>query len=57
MESVLDLIRRDRRGEVTDVSIIRACVACFEELGVDDDSRYGRVKFYKSEFENKFLEV
>jgi hypothetical protein len=57
VESVLDLIRRDRRGEVTDVSIIRACVACFEELGVDDDSRYGRVKFYKSEFENKFLEV
>ena len=53
----MDLIEKERNGEVINTSLISSCVQCFVQLGIEPETRYGQLQVYKEEFEKPFREV
>jgi hypothetical protein len=55
--SILELIDKERQGEVVNSSAIASCVRCLLALGIEANHRYGPLHVYKEDFEKPFLEV
>jgi cullin 1 len=54
---LLELIEKERNGEVVNTSLVSSCVQCLVQLGIEPDHRYGPLHVYKEDFERPFIEV
>lgn len=54
---LLDLIEKERNGEVVNTSLVSSCVQCLVQLGIEPDHRYGPLHVYKEDFERPFIEA
>ncbi|GMM51941.1 cullin [Starmerella bacillaris] len=57
LTALLDMIRRDRNGEVVNIDMIKNCVQSMHEIGFDAHlSKHPTLLFYTDYFEKPFLE-
>ena len=54
---LLDLIEKERNGEIINTSPLASCVDCIVLMGVESDKHFVHLHVYKEDFEKPFIEV